>query len=51
MGKWYVIGLVVVAVSAFQLGRQFQQFQYDDICLDLGGGSHPDGYPICVVGN
>ncbi|MDD9867841.1 MAG: hypothetical protein OXU73_00705 [Candidatus Campbellbacteria bacterium] len=36
-------------VLAFWLGMEWHKAIYFDICLDLGGGSNPGGYPICVV--
>lgn len=44
-------GLQVLAVAAlaFGAGMQFQKIRYDDICLDMGGGSNPGNHPICVM--
>ncbi|AGH80907.1 hypothetical protein PCNPT3_04825 [Psychromonas sp. CNPT3] len=39
----------VLIASSFFMGTQWMQFQYDDICLDLGGGKNPQGSPICVL--
>lgn len=44
-----VFGLIGIVSLSFWLGTQFQQFIYDDICLDMGGGKNPGNYPICVV--
>lgn len=35
--------------SGFVAGQQFERFIYTDICLDMGGGRNPTGYPICVL--
>ena len=40
---------VAVAVFAFLGGMKWQEFKYNDICLDMGGGRNPGKYPICVV--
>ena len=44
-----VAAITVIAVTSFWAGLQFQKAQYDDVCLDLGGGRNPGQYPICVV--
>ena len=44
-----VAAVTVIAVMSFWAGLQFQKAQYDDICLDLGGGRNPGQHPICVV--
>ena len=44
-----VILVVLVAAAAFWAGARYQMFIYDDICLDMGGGRNPGGYPVCVV--
>jgi hypothetical protein len=41
--------LVLIILLAFSAGRAWERFRYEDICLDLGGGMYPEGYPICVV--
>lgn len=43
-----VLYLVLLGVS-FWLGMKFQEFRYDDLCLDLGGGKNPGNHPICVL--
>jgi hypothetical protein len=49
MKKWQIPVLILVAILSFMAGQRFQQFNYDDICLDMGGGRNPNGYPICVI--
>jgi hypothetical protein len=44
----YLYLLLGVIVSFF-LGGLWRSEQYKDACLDLGGGSKPGDYPICVV--
>ena len=44
-----VAAVIVIAAMSFWAGLQFQKAQYDDVCLDLGGGQNPGQYPICVV--
>ncbi len=46
--KKICIGLIVFFVG-FILGSRFAVFQYQDACLDLGGGMNPGGYGVCVV--
>jgi hypothetical protein len=48
MFKNLVISLIL-AIASFVLGMEWQAFQYNDICLDMGGGENPSGNPICVV--
>ncbi|WP_096777536.1 hypothetical protein [Neisseria dumasiana] len=43
-----IIFLAALA-AAFYAGMKFQAHVYDDLCLDLGGGKQPGGYPICVI--
>lgn len=44
------IGIAIAALGlAFQAGRAFEAFRYDDICLDMGGGRNPGNHPICVI--
>ncbi len=45
----YILGIVTTVGISFYLGTQWYTFRYDDICLDLGGGRNPGGYPICVI--
>jgi preprotein translocase subunit SecD len=44
-----VAAVIVIAAMSFWAGLQFQKAQYDDVCLDLGGGRNPGQYPICVI--
>ena len=44
-----VAAVIVIAAMSFWAGLQFQKAQYDDVCLDLGGGRNPGQHPICVV--
>ncbi|MDU9007036.1 hypothetical protein QO231_24755 [Sedimentitalea todarodis] len=44
-----VAAVTVVAVLSFWTGSEFQKAQYDDLCLDLGGGRNPGQHPICVL--
>jgi len=44
-----VVAVIVIAAMSFWAGLQFQKAQYDEVCLDLGGGQNPGQYPICVV--
>ena len=44
-----VAAVIVIAAMSFWAGLQFQKAQYDEVCLDLGGGQNPGQYPICVV--
>ncbi len=44
-----IAAILAAGALVFWAGMQFQQLRYDDICLDIGGGSNPGGYPICVV--
>ncbi len=36
-------------VLSFFAGVKWSEFNYDDICLDMGGGKKPGNYPICVI--
>ena len=45
----YVVILIVLIVLSFMAGQQYQPFYYDNLCLDIVGGRHPDNYPICVL--
>ena len=45
-----IILLAIVLISiGFYFGVQYNKFIYHDICLDIGGGINPGGYPICVI--
>ena len=46
--KTIIIYLCLIVIS-FWLGMKYFEFQYNDICLDMGGGKNPDNYQICVV--
>ena len=43
------LGATAIAILSFLAGQAFQRFLYDDMCLDMGGGKHPAGYPICTI--
>ena len=49
MKKMSLIIYIVILVAAFFGGRWWQQFIYTDLCLDMGGGTNPNNYPICVL--
>ncbi len=34
---------------AFYAGIKLEDFQYTDLCLDMGGGRNPGDYEICVI--
>ncbi len=36
-------------IISFVVGMWWQKQIYLDICLDMGGGLNPGGYPICVL--
>ncbi len=42
---WFVLTLAI----GFMTGYFTKSWVYEDICLDLGGGKNPNGYPICVI--
>ncbi|GLO62963.1 hypothetical protein MACH09_34710 [Vibrio sp. MACH09] len=44
-----IILIIVIAIFSFWLGLLANEFYYDDICLDLGGGKNPGDYPICII--
>lgn len=46
-----LLGLTVLTVGLFMFlaGRAVERYQYEEACLDLGGGRHPGDYPICVL--
>ena len=43
-----LIGLLFLLIGVF-IGYKYFQLNYQDKCLDLGGGQNPGNYPICVV--
>jgi hypothetical protein len=53
MKKTILISIIVVVslVLAFFTGMKWNEFQYNDICLDMGGGKNPGNHPICTVDN
>lgn len=51
MKKRLTLSIIIVAFLSFMAGQWYQQFRYDDICLDMGGGRNPGNYPICVIEN
>jgi hypothetical protein len=40
---------VFVGGVSFYLGGKCYEFNYNDVCLDMGGGKFPGEYPICVL--
>lgn len=44
-----IAAVTLAAAMSFWAGSEFRKAQYDDVCLDLGGGRNPGQYPICVV--
>ncbi len=44
-----LIFVASLAIIAFLAGMWWQRQRYLDICLDMGGGLNPGGYPICVL--
>lgn len=44
-----IAAVALAAAMSFWAGSEFRKAQYDDVCLDLGGGRNPGQYPICVV--
>jgi hypothetical protein len=43
-----VIYILIITVVFF-LGAKWQKFQYEDVCLDMGGGINPGEHSICVI--
>lgn len=43
-----LIGIVFVAL-VLKAGMTWEKFQYEDVCLDLGGGMHTGDFPVCVI--
>lgn len=41
--------ILLVALIAFVAGYSLKGCQYQDICLDMGGGISPENYDICVI--
>ncbi|WP_170607904.1 hypothetical protein [Ruegeria arenilitoris] len=41
--------LLMVGLCMFVAGRAVERYQYEEACLDLGGGRHPGDYPICIM--
>ncbi len=39
----------LILVVGILLGIYYQDFRYNDICLDLGGGKNPGNHSICVL--
>ncbi len=39
----------LILIIGFFFGYQWSSFNYNDKCLDLGGGKNPGNYPICVI--
>ena len=46
-----VLGILLFGLISFWLGSWWNQFQYDDWCLDMGGGKNPGEYKYCIVGD
>jgi hypothetical protein len=44
-----ILTIIAFIILGFWLGTQYEAWRYDDICLDMGGGKNPGGYPICVI--
>ncbi len=43
------VALTLILAGAFYAGVKYERFMALDRCLDMGGGRHPGGYPVCVV--
>jgi hypothetical protein len=39
----------MIIIISFLAGSFWKEFQYTDICLDMGGSKNPGNYPICVI--
>lgn len=39
----------IILVLGFWGGMAWEKFQYEDWCLDMGGGKNPGNYKYCVV--
>lgn len=44
-----VLSIIILLGVSFVAGMTWKSFLYTDICLDLGGGMNPEGYPICLL--
>ena len=40
---------LLLILGSVWLGMIWNEFQYNDTCLDMGGGMNPENDPICVV--
>jgi len=38
-----------ILVTGIIIGWYAHAWHYKDVCLDMGGGMNPGGYPICVI--
>jgi len=45
----FLVAILAGLVGSYQLGRSFERWRYDDLCLDMGGGRNPGNHPICVI--
>ncbi len=43
-----IINIFFILLS-FYCGILWCKFEYNDICLDMGGGENPGSYEICVI--
>ena len=41
--------IIVSLIIVFFAGIKWTEFQYLDICLDMGGGINPSDNHICVI--
>jgi len=39
----------ILLIASFYAGVKWNQFHYNDLCLDMGGGMRPGDYPMCIV--
>jgi hypothetical protein len=44
-----IVTCFALITGAFILGMKWQEYQYSDICLDMGGGKNPGESPICIL--
>jgi len=50
MKKIILTSIIITSlILAFFTGMKWNEFQYNDICLDMGGGKNPGNHPICIV--